>query len=200
MGQSADGGARMNILTGTLAVTRDRTPLSQITIQQVADPGADFPDANFKVAGLCYAFEPTGAQFNPAITITLTYDPAQVPAGQTPFIAWWNAQTRQWEILTTVSFDPVNHTVTASTTHFTAFAVLTNRIPATSSPATTTAAVTSAPVVSPVISNPLPSELDGSAGKSDLGLIIGLSIGCLVLLLVIIFLLRRKPQKDNSKK
>jgi len=40
------------------------------------------------------------------------------------YVAWYNPATGQWEQLTTVSIDTVNHTITASVNHFSTFAVL----------------------------------------------------------------------------
>jgi hypothetical protein len=202
-GRSSDGGARINILAGTLGKTRDGAPLTQITIQKVANPGGALSSqANFKPVGLLYDFQPGGAQFSPAVTLTLTFDPAQAPAGQTPFIAWWNAADGLWEKLETLGVDVVNHTVTARTTHFTIFGAFANRLPAASIPVVTTPALTPAPVIStPALASNPPASSPAAlkSGNSYTGLIIGLTIAVVILSVIIIVLLKRKPKKDISK-
>jgi hypothetical protein len=76
--------------------------------------------------GLYYDFGPTGTTFSNPVNVSLKYDPATLPAGTDQsklYIAWWDTSTGQWISLPSV-VDLVNHTITASVTHFTLYSAL----------------------------------------------------------------------------
>ena len=67
---------------------------------------------------------PPGQRFASPITITLPYDPASVPEGQSDAgvnILWFDTAALRWTPLKRVSIDRRNQTVTARTDHFTDF-------------------------------------------------------------------------------
>jgi cell division septation protein DedD len=85
-----------------------------------------------------YDFGPTGAKFSSDITITMTYDPAKLPTDVSesslviayfvPAIPPTIPPSGQWINLRDIVVDPVNHTVSGKTDHFSQFAVLANLI------------------------------------------------------------------------
>ncbi len=102
---------------------------------------------NNTAVGAIYDFEPSGATFNPGITISIPYTDSQIPAGGDASkiqIAFCDA-SGNWTKLNSV-VDTVNHIVTATTTHFTAYALLVPTAPA--------AFVTSNLTVSPAEAKP----------------------------------------------
>jgi alpha-tubulin suppressor-like RCC1 family protein len=82
-------GAQVVIPPGALSTA---TP---IAIAQSAS-GAPAVPAGFNAFGPMYAFTPHGTTFAAPVTVTVPFDPAQVPAGATPVLYKTNAQN-QWE-------------------------------------------------------------------------------------------------------
>ena len=137
---SNDAGAKVEIGTNTTATTADGSILTHITVTPMTNPPA--PPAEANAVALYYDFGPSGVTFGSPVTITLKYDPSKVPAGTTPYIAWYNKTTGQWEKLTTVvvgnsTANPP--TISATVNHFTAFSVF------------------AAPAASPTPTNPTPT-------------------------------------------
>jgi hypothetical protein len=144
---STDGNVDLTIPQGTVGKTSDGQPLSEISISKVASPpvlpgttpvtnaqGVQVSTVgNTTMVGLPYDLGPDGATFNPAITMTFTYDPAGLPAGfaETNLtIAYYNESTHSWVTLSDITIDPVTNTITAKIDHFTDFAVLAVQKPA----------------------------------------------------------------------
>jgi len=128
--QSDDAKVSLSIDKGTHGLTEEGTPLSEISIQPMAVPPS--PPADSNVIGLVYDFGPEGATFDQPITITLTYDEAQIPEGvaeENLVIAWWDEEAGVWVELVSV-VDPVTNTITAEISHFTPFAILAGTPPA----------------------------------------------------------------------
>ncbi len=121
---SDDGKAKLSIGRGVLAKATDGSALRSVSIQPVASPPA--PPADSQIIGLAYELGPAGATFNPAVTLTLTYDPAKLPAGldeKNLVMATWDAAAGKWiELPTTV--DPVAHTLSVTIGHLSTFAVV----------------------------------------------------------------------------
>jgi hypothetical protein len=91
------------------------------------------PPANSNVIGLTYDLGPDGASFDPLITLTFNYDSTKVPAGVNEkdlVLAYYDKATGQWVALTNIVVDPVTHTISGKTGHFTAFLVLAYTRPA----------------------------------------------------------------------
>jgi hypothetical protein len=117
------------IPAGTQALTADRRPLTAILVQPLANHPI-LPDQVYLI-GKSEEIGPTGTTFSKPITLTLSYDPAGVPTGLTPDnlqLAYFqvnpadNAKSK-WSYLDS-GVDPTNHTVSATVSHFTVFAVL----------------------------------------------------------------------------
>lgn len=81
------------------------------------------PPANTKMI-VAYELGPSNSSFNPALTLTLKYDEASLPAGASElnlYLGYWNGS--QWTGLTS-TVDAQANTVTAQVAHFSTFAVL----------------------------------------------------------------------------
>jgi len=126
---SADGNLTMTIPDGTIALDADGNPLSTLT--SATDPSPPSPPEGDNIIGLAYNFGPPGATFAPPITFEYTYDPADIPEGVAEgdlVLAYYDEAAGEWvELPCTV--DPVTHTITASVSHFTTFAIIARAAP-----------------------------------------------------------------------
>jgi len=123
--ESADAKVELTIDEGTTGLTKTGQPLSEISITEMAEPPA--PPAEANVLGLTYDFGPDEATFDPPITLTFTYDPAEIPEGvneEDLVIAYFDEDTGEWVELEGCVVDPVTHTISAPVSHFTAFQVI----------------------------------------------------------------------------
>jgi hypothetical protein len=129
---SEDGKVELTIDRGTTAKTSDDEAIAAITVAEMLDPPA--PPEDSTVIGLTYDLGPDGATFDPPITLTFTYSPDDIPEDvneEDLVIAMWDEDTGEWTVLEGATVDPVNHTITAPVSHFTAFAVVAYTRPAT---------------------------------------------------------------------
>ncbi|MBI2851679.1 MAG: hypothetical protein HYX84_01050 [Chloroflexi bacterium] len=117
-----DGKATLTVAQGTVLQTKDGTPLMSLTAAPLAGtPPAAPPDHSVIVA---QDFGPDGATFNPALTVSMTYDPANLPAGINEnklSLAYWDGTG--WTKLDSV-VDTAARTVTAQVSHFTVVGIL----------------------------------------------------------------------------
>ena len=121
---SPDGKVTIIVPEGTLALDKDGNPLTRLDMDTDPDPCA--PPEGAHIIGLAYRLTPTGASFDPQLTITWQYDPADIPQGMAEedlVIACCDRGTGQWTKLPS-SVNPQNKTVTAQASHFTSFAVV----------------------------------------------------------------------------
>ncbi len=129
--ESEDGNVEVIIEEDTTGLTEEGESLSEISIIEMEEPPA--PPADSSVMGLTYDLGPDGATFDPPITITLAYDPDEIPEGvneENLVIAMWDEDAGEWITLEGCTVDPVTHTITAPVSHFTAFSVLAYTRPA----------------------------------------------------------------------
>lgn len=121
--KSADSMCQLIIDEGTIGLTEDGKPLTEITILEMSEPPA--PPGDASVIGLVYNLGPDGASFEPAITLTFTYDPSSIPEGipeESLSIAYWDTKTESWVKLDS-TVDTETKTITVKVRHFTSFAV-----------------------------------------------------------------------------
>jgi len=132
---SADGNLILTIPSGTTALDKDGNPLSTLT--SAVDPSPPAPPEGANIIELAYNFGPAGATFDPAITFEYTYDPAEIPEGVAEgdlVLAYYDEVAGEWvELPSTV--DPLTHTITASVSHFTTFAIIAPPAPPPPAPA-----------------------------------------------------------------
>ena len=127
--ESVDGKCWLTINEGTIGLSEDGDPLAEIAVTEMEDPPA--PPENSHIIGLAYDLGPDGATFNPPMALTITYDASLIPEGiaeENLVIAMWDEDAGEWvELPSTV--DTVNHTITASVSHFTTFAIIAREVP-----------------------------------------------------------------------
>ncbi len=85
------------------------------------------PPASGPLPGTSIDLGPTGTTFAHPITVTIGFDPASLPLGVKPAylqLEWWNVD--HWETLSNNSIDLVHSTVSATTSHFSIYAILPN--------------------------------------------------------------------------
>jgi len=127
---SADGMLTITIPEGTIALDKDGDPLDSLTV--AVDPSPPAPPEDANIIGLAYDFGPDGATFDPPITFTWSYDPAEIPEGvaeEDLVLAYYDEEAGEWVELPCV-VDPVTNTITASVSHFTVFAIIAHAVPA----------------------------------------------------------------------
>jgi hypothetical protein len=216
---SFDTHASVTIDTGTRCLSSAGTPLTGLTITYMVSPPNPPSDAN--TLGAAYFFDPSGATFSPAATISLDYS-LPLPSGAVEsnlYIAWFNTATASWVKLDTI-VDQVNKKLTAETTHFSAFEAFspktpvstpttTNPVPSTSTSTTTTkpvpstTATTTATTVS-VLATPTstvattttPNETETPSSGIKIWMII-LIAGVLVAVLLVTLLIRIRARRNR---
>jgi len=107
-------GTRVVIPAGALSA-EVRILIEQTSVGAPAVPGT------FTAVGQMFAITPHGTVFAQPVTVTLPFDPAQLPAGRSPELYKTNAQN-QWERVSNAVFG--TSTVTATTTGFSYWATL----------------------------------------------------------------------------
>ena len=119
---SDDEKVTLDIKEDTIGLTADGEPLSEVSVVEMTSPPD--PPTNSEVIGLTYDLGPEGATFDPAITLTFTYDPALIPEGGSAedlVIVYWDGS--EWVALENIQIDEENNTISGDVHHFTAFAV-----------------------------------------------------------------------------
>ncbi len=121
---SEDRNLTIIIPKGTTALGKDGNPLD--SLETVVDESPPDAPEDAHVIGLAYDFGPAGATFNPPITLTWSYDPAEIPEGvaeEDLVLYYYDDGSSKWVELECV-VDTENNSITASVEHFTTFAVL----------------------------------------------------------------------------
>ncbi|MEA2034602.1 MAG: hypothetical protein U9N40_03810 [Euryarchaeota archaeon] len=144
---TADEKAYFSIPEGIKALDANGLPLKEAIIQATDDISA--PASGFTFAGHAIDASPAGVTFDPAITLTfqLTEEEwANLPAGETYTVRWFNAGTDAWENVPTY-VNPTTHRVIAKVSHFSTFAVFMQEAGVVEpTPVTTGVPVTTTPV------------------------------------------------------
>ena len=147
---SGDGKAVVNIPAGTQITDKSAQAISTLTVTPVMAP---LVPPTWGSILLAYNFGPAGTQFNPPISLTISFDPAALPAGKqiNLSIAFWDGA--QWVKLDS-TLDPAANTVTALVSHFTEFAIIIETPGAAAPPAVPSPPPASTPAPPP---SPAPS-------------------------------------------
>ncbi len=128
--KSSDSRAAVTLQPGTIGLTQQGQPLSEITISEKQNPPP--PPANAEAIGLAYDFGPEGASFDQPVAIRLSYEDALLPenvAEKNLIIAAWDTQLEEWVELDSV-IDAANNVITAEVTHFSLYTILAYTRPA----------------------------------------------------------------------
>jgi len=142
---SADAKAAATITAGTIAKDAAGKPLAKVTITPPSVlPAA--PPATVSYVGYAYNFGPAGATFNPAIEISIEFDPAKFE-GKTPVIYTYEDEAGKWVRLDTRIED---NKAIAKVDHFSTFVLFGEEkvTPPTTTP-TATPTVTIPPTATP---------------------------------------------------
>ena len=134
--KSDDGKTIVVIEPGTTAKTDGGAAHGQITINKILIPENIKKGLNNIIEG--YECEPTGATFDPAVTITFIYDPAQLPSGvdeSTLAIGYYDEKLQSWVKLTS-TVNTLMHTVSAQVGHFSLFTIIGEPVTAPTTPVT----------------------------------------------------------------
>ncbi|WP_317064518.1 PEGA domain-containing protein [Methanoculleus caldifontis] len=146
---------------GVKALDANGKPLTSIAFSPLAEdevPG--IPSGSvFRFAGYAYEAGPSGATFNPGITLTLNipddvWETLDLTDTQLKLM-WYNQETGLWEeIEATVS--PETKTVKATVTHFSVYALFTETVttPVTPTETPTTVSPTTQPTTPPAAEQP----------------------------------------------
>jgi len=118
------GKVEINIKAGTIALNKNGSPLTNLTSEVDATP----PPAPEGFGGILLPcnFGPNGATFDPPITLTFHYDPADIPENTNEeelVLAYYDNSAGKWVPLPS-EVNTANNTITASVEHFTSFAIL----------------------------------------------------------------------------
>jgi len=121
---SADGNLTVTVPKDTIALDKHGDPLSNLT--SAVDVSPPSPPEDTHIIGLAYDFGPDGATFDPAITLTWSYDPDALPEGVAEddlVVAYYDEDAGEWVELDS-EVDTENNTITTSVGHFTTFAII----------------------------------------------------------------------------
>ncbi len=121
---SDDGRLTITIPRDTVAKDRAGERLEKLKIDINENPPPPPKDAH--IIGLAYKFRPSGANFDPPITLEFIYDPDAIPEGvdeEDLALAYYDNDDDEW-IELDGTIDPNTHTITASVSHFTTFAIV----------------------------------------------------------------------------
>ena len=93
---------------------------TEVTVEQLPTGLADA-----RVVGSVYEFGPDGTSFDPPVTITLRYDPTDLPVGVSPrLLRLHTFVSGYWQLVPGSTVDTDNGTVSGETAHFSTYAVL----------------------------------------------------------------------------
>ena len=120
---SHDGTVQVSIPYGTYALDEDEAPVTKIGFT-ILDEAPQSDGAT--VLGHAYRLEPAGATFSPAVTMTWSFDPADIPGGVTPedlTIAYYDESHNRWVPLDS-EIEPAVGAISAPIDHLCVYAVL----------------------------------------------------------------------------
>jgi hypothetical protein len=152
--QSADGKLTLDIRKGTRLWSPANSVLTTFSAVPLTSPPAA-PAGNCIV--LAYSLSPQGATFVPGLTLTLSYDPGQLPDGVSESelrLAYWDGA--QWQFLES-TLDLTGKTASATISHCSSYALIGKiNTPAVAvspspSPTATIEGITPAPASSPAV-------------------------------------------------
>ena len=127
----ADGMWILTIDAGTIGLTNEGDPLSEIMMVPMKDP-PELPEY-CSVIGWILDLGPGGATIYPFATLTANYDPGEIPdnVNETNLvIVFWDAGTGKWVQFEDCVIDPTVHTTSSLIRNFGDFALLVCAYPA----------------------------------------------------------------------
>jgi len=128
---STDNKVTISLDKDASCLDKEDNRLSTITISEQTD-WPPVPE-DYDIIGTAYKFQPAGAKFAPALSLTLGYEDNDVPqylSEEDVYIAYYDATAENWVPLTS-QVDTENNIVTAQVSHFTTFAIMGAAVPPT---------------------------------------------------------------------
>ena len=116
--------AKLEITSGTQAVTEDGQPLQQISIQPNLEPPT--PPPGDIIIGSAIDLEPSGATFSLPLSVTFEYDPDLLSKDineSEMLLAYFDTQLQEW-CKCDYTVDTANHSIIGHISHFTTFSIL----------------------------------------------------------------------------
>jgi uncharacterized protein YjdB len=118
----AAGPVTTSVLGGAVTLT---IPPGATTAPALTVAPAPVAPADDRIpAGLTYVFGPAGSQFASPITLSVAYDPAQVPAAKRPLLRLHLVEGSTVTEVAGSAVDLANNRVTAPVSHFSTYAIL----------------------------------------------------------------------------
>lgn len=121
---SADNKVIISLGKDASCLDKEDNRLSTITISNQTD-WPPVPE-DYDIIGTAYEFQPAGAKFAPALSLTLSYVDNDVPqylSEEDVYIAYYDTTAENWAPLAS-QVDTQNNIVTAPVSHFTTFAIM----------------------------------------------------------------------------
>jgi hypothetical protein len=126
---SEDEVLNVTIPKGTVALDEDGGPL--IDLEFIVEETPPSLPSGANLIGLAYDIEPGGATFDHEVTLSWSYDPADIPAGvaeEDLVVACYDETAGEWSELPS-EVDKADNIVTAFVEHFSIFAILGFAVP-----------------------------------------------------------------------
>ena len=123
---SEDGKVTISLGKDASCLDKDGNRLAVMSISEEPDLPA-LPE-NHHIIGKAYKLEPSGAKFNPYLSLALSYEDDNIPQyvfEEDICIAYYNVTNESWTALSS-QVDTQNNTVTSPVSHFTTFAIMGN--------------------------------------------------------------------------
>ena len=114
---------RLSIKQGTKLTDSAGDAITDITVNFASIPKSESTNI---IPIQAYEFGPDGSTFNPAISITVPYDPTKLPGANSAShlkVAYYSTSNDKWEYIN-CKVDTTNHLIQWQTTHFTTFAIV----------------------------------------------------------------------------
>jgi hypothetical protein len=114
------------ISEGTIGKTKEGQPLTEIWILETDREPPPPPEDN-TIVGIVYNAGPGGTTFDRPITITLAYNPADIPQGTdegTLIIALWDEAVGEWIPIDGCTVNRANKTISAQVSQFSRYTIL----------------------------------------------------------------------------
>ncbi len=124
--ESESGKAEVIITENTTGKTEEGEPLRELWIIDI-DKNPSAPSPATTTIGPQYDAGPHGSTFDQPITITLNYDPADIPErarAKDLTIAWWDEDACAWVELAGSTVDTLNNIISAPVTHFSRYTII----------------------------------------------------------------------------
>ena len=121
---SVDNKVTISLNKDASCLDKEDNRFSTITIIEQTD-WPPVPE-DYDIIGTAYKFQPAGAKFNTALSLTLSYVDNDVPqylSEEDVYIAYYDTTAENWVRLTS-QVDTENNIVTAPVSHFTTFAIM----------------------------------------------------------------------------